>query len=96
MMVPIDPEVPAHVVGATRAEIARLKESGAKPRLIQVHFEDLKNILDRLVVKYPFPFMPTLCGVPVEFGNLPEIGIISVRDDDTVTKTFNNKETWQQ
>ncbi len=95
--VAIDSHVPESVVRDARFMLNKFKEQGAKVRVIRIHFEDLNRIFEKLIEQHPYPFTPTFCGVPVEFGGTPEIAIIAVRDDDTNTgNNLEGKQIWQQ
>lgn len=89
--------VPESVKADLRWTIQRLADDKAKVRIIRIHFEDFKNIMDRLVSQNPYmPFMPTLLGVPVDIGTAEQVEVVAVRDDDTNTGiNLEGKQTWQ-
>lgn len=82
----IEEFVPASVVNDVRLMIANMRGRGAKVRVIRAPVFDLKPVLDMLCQRIAVPFVPTLCGVPVEFGLTNTIEVICVADDDTNLK----------
>ncbi len=90
--VPIDSHVPESVVSDVKKIISGLLSRGGKLRVVEIPYNDLGPILDKLVIQHPYPFKPTLCGVPVQFGIDREISVTAVWDDNTNTQSQINKE----
>lgn len=90
--VPIDAYVPESVVRDVKNIISGLVGRGGKLRVVEIPYSDLGPILDKLVFQYPYPFKPTLCKIPVQFGVDREISVTAVWDDNTNTQNQIGKE----
>lgn len=84
LAIPIDEYVPDAVRRDVAATAARLCETGGRVRVCRVPAEDLQPIFEKIAERYPAPFRPTLCGIPVNFGMGETIDVIAVLDDGTL------------
>lgn len=90
--------IPESIQRDIKATIQTLIEKGGKVRMIALPHDELSQIFNKLIDKFPFPFCPTLFGFPVEFGGALSIEVHAVRDDNTITTSLRDKEQiiWQQ
>lgn len=86
MRLPIDNDFPASFVSDVRRVIRQMIDvHHAKVRIIRVPHEDLAPVFDKVCQRMFMPFMPTLCGYPVEFALTDgEVQVMCVQDDDTL------------
>ncbi len=86
----IDEFVPKSVVLDASRVIREHRAALHSVRVIKLHVEDFMACCEKVAKRYPAPFMPTLCGVPVMPWEKTELGIFAVADDDT---TITSKQT---
>lgn len=82
--VPMDSHVPESVKRDLERTIRSLKDQGGKIRLIRIGYDDFHRTIDQMVQSQHGPFMPTLCGYPVEWGMTDLVEVIAVRKDSPV------------
>jgi len=82
--VPMDSYVPESVRRDIGLMIQRFKEQGAKVRLIRIGYDDFHRTIDQMVASQAGPFMPTLCGYPVEWGLTDTVDVVAVRENAPV------------
>lgn len=94
--VPLDADFPAAFVSDIRHVIRQMVDvHKARVRVIRVPYERLAPVFDTVVARMQMPFMPTLCGFPVEFVDpaqfensdemkASEVQVMCVHDDDTL------------
>lgn len=82
--VAMDQYVPESVKRDIERTIKQFKEQGAKIRLIRIGYDDFHRTIDQMVASQYGPFMPMLCGYPVEWGPLDVVEVVAVRKDSPV------------
>jgi len=80
----MDQYVPESVRRDVGLMIRRFQEQGAKVRLIRIGYDDFHRTIDQMVASQAGPFMPTLCGYPVEWGLTDTVDVVAVRRDSPV------------
>ena len=82
--VPLDSFVPVSVLLDAQRAIDGFRSNRQAVRVCRVHVEDYMRLLERVESsKMLEPFVPTICGVPVEPWERAEFGVFAVADDDT-------------
>jgi hypothetical protein len=83
MRIPVDEHIPESARREVQRMISVARSKRQKVRVARIHAEDFARIVDVIVARMPVPFMPTLCGIPLEPWERAELGVFAVADDDT-------------
>lgn len=83
MRFPVDEMVPESARREVGRMVAEMRAKRHAVRVVRIHVDDFGRIVDHVVARHPAPFMPTLCGIPLEPWERGELGVFGVADDDT-------------
>lgn len=91
LYVPIDKDVPAPILNDVKRVIDSLVAKGERPRHIRLPAKECRPLYERF---FRSSLMPTMFGLPVDFGVADEIVVLRVRNHGiNVNVNHANKET---